>query len=171
MFTLSQARLRPIHSMDLAAVMRIQAEAYADDILESLDVMQARLEAVTDSAWVVECNGDIYAYLLAYWSLAGQVTPWGKAFSHQHNADTFYLHDLAIGERARGVRLGPWLVQQVLAQLQAEGRLRYAALVSVQGTQGFWEKLGFVAVNDLPEAQQRHLHTYNTPAIYMQRSL
>lgn len=170
MFSLTQAQLRLIRPEDLDDVMRIQAQAYSDEILETREVMRARLDSVANTSWVVECNGQVYAYLLAYLSCAKQVTPWGKPLLHQDNADTFYLHDLAISDAARGFRLGPWLVERVLAQLVGSN-LRHAALVSVQGTQGFWEKLGFVAELSLPDPQQVNLQTYNSSAVYMARPL
>lgn len=159
--------LRSSCAADLPALMRIQAEAYSGCVIEPAEVMAERLAAVGDTCWMLERDGEVCAYLLAYKSHAGQVTPLGECFAHKPNADTFYLHDLALANSTRGLGLGPWLVQQVLAGQRAAG-MRRAALVSVQGTQGFWQRQGFSVVDTLPEQQLRNLRSYNMPAVYME---
>ena len=170
MLSLDNACVRLIEAADLPALMRIQAEAYMEEMQESAEVMAARMAQVANTTWVVELAGEISAYLLAYLSRAGQVTPWGSEFAHQPEADTFYVHDLAISRRAQGLKLGPWLIEQVLHQARSRG-LGRAALVSVQGTEGFWARLGFTPVSSLSPEQQANLRSYSGAAIYMERPL
>ncbi|ACE84453.1 GNAT family N-acetyltransferase [Cellvibrio japonicus] len=170
MISLEHAQLRLMTPADLIAVIQIQAEAYVDEMLESQEVIAARLANVADTSWVVECAGQVCAYLVAYLSQANSVTPWGSEFAHKPDADTFYLHDLAVSHRAKGLRMGPWLIAGVFDQMRERG-LRRAALVSVQDSQGFWSKLGFRVVDQLAPEQVRHLQTYTGPAVYMQCDL
>lgn len=151
---------------DLASVIRIQAEAYIDEILESDEVIAARFAAVPDTSWVVEGKSGVCGYLVGYLSYSGHVTPWGQTFSHKTDADRLYLHDLAISKSAAGFGLGPMLVKYALMQAQQRA-LRGAALVSVQDSKGFWQKLGFSEYPGLTPTQQEYLATYTGPAFYM----
>ena len=161
---------RAMQACDINAVIRIQAEAYVDEILEADAVILARFEQVPDTSWVVEYDGEVCGYLVGYRSAAGEVTPWGFEFSHKPQADTLYLHDLAVSKVAVGLGLGPCLVDYALAQAKTKA-LIYVALVSVQNSKGFWERLGFKEHLHLPTTQLEALASYAGPAFYMMRSL
>ena len=66
------------------------------------------------------------------------------------------------------------LAQRLVGHLWAHAageRLQHSALVSVQGSQPFWERLGYrVQALDDP-AQQRHLDSYGAGACYMAKTL
>lgn len=168
---MSEFICRAMRLCDLAAVIRIQAEAYIDEILETDDVIHARFAQTPDTSWVVERNGDVCGYLVGYQSTLGEVTPLGFEFSHKQQANTLYLHDLAISQSGKGFGLGSLIINHALADARKR-QLEHAALVSVQNSTVFWEKLGFV-VNcaKLSQAQQQNLETYAGPAFYMARRL
>lgn len=161
---------RAMQLPDLADVIRIQSEAYADEILETGEVIAQRFAQTADTSWVVERCGEVCGYLVGYYATLGEVSPLGYGFSHKPAADTLYLHDLAISRSAIGYGLGPLIVNHALAQVP-QNALAHAALVSVQNSKGFWEKLGFVAFEDLMQAQRQHLETYAGPAFYMVKPL
>ena len=155
---------------DLADVIRIQAEAYIDEILETDEVILARFKQTADTSWVVERAGEICGYLVGYYANLGEVSPWGYEFSHKSDANTLYLHDLAISRSATGYGLGPLIVKHALEHAQRR-TVSHAALVSVQNSKRFWEKLGFSTVENLLQAQHQHLATYAGPAFYMAKPL
>ncbi len=161
---------RAMQERDLADVIRIQAEAYSDEILETDAVIYARFAQTADTAWVVERSGEVCGYLVGYESALGEVTPWGSEFAHKPDSTALYLHDLAISKSAAGCGLGPLLVNHALKEAR-QRELRAAALVSVQNSQSFWQKLGFAVGTLLDEIQQANLATYSGPAIYMTREL
>lgn len=161
---------RAMQLRDLADVIRIQSEAYVDEILETDDVITQRFTQTADTSWVVERSGEVCGYLVGYYTNLGEVSPWGCEFSHKPSADTFYMHDLAISRAAVGYGLGPLIVKHALAQVPQDA-LTHAALVSVQNSKGFWEKLGFVTFENLMQAQRQHLATYAGPAFYMVKPL
>lgn len=163
--------LRPMGEHDIPAVLAIQAESYAEQLLESAAIVRQRLHAFPDLAWVAEePGGGICAYLFGYRSRAGSVTPLDGAFSEPADADCLYLHDLAVARRAAGRGIGPLLVQCLLERGRAQ-RLRYSALVSVQESEAFWSRLGYAPASDLDARQQAHLASYGVPALYMLRAL
>jgi ribosomal protein S18 acetylase RimI-like enzyme len=155
---------------DLAAVFRIQAEVYIDEIQETYEVIHARFQQVPDTSWVVERAGEVCGYLVGYQSVLGEVTPWGSEFAHKQQSSALYLHDLAISKSAAGCGLGPMLVSHALAEAR-QRELRDIALVSVQNSKSFWQKLGFNECAQLDEAQKNNLASYSGPAIYMTREL
>ena len=167
---MSEFICRAMQLSDLAAVTRIQAEAYIDEILETDEVIHARLLQAPDTAWVVERAGEVCGYLVGYQSTLGEVTPWGSEFSHKQDSTALYLHDLAISTSASGCGLGPLLVNYALMQAR-QRELRDVALVSVQNSKSFWQKLGFNENTQLDEIQRTNLASYSGPAIYMTRDL
>jgi ribosomal protein S18 acetylase RimI-like enzyme len=157
---------RAMRPTDLRDVMRIQAEAYVDQMIESESVMAERLDAAPETCWIAESSNGACGYLMGYFSLAGEITPWGMGFSPKPHADLLYLHDLAISKRAAGNGLGPRLVNHAISEAK-ERNLRGAALVSVQDSKGFWQRLGFEKYLELTPAQRQSLASYHGQAFYM----
>lgn len=162
--------LRPMREGDIDAVLQIQRHCYPEDLLEGEVVIRARLASHPEFAWVAEDAEGVCAYLFAYPSRVGKVTPLDGAFPQAEAADCLYLHDLAVHPRATGRGLGPALVRHKLALGRAR-QLRYSALVSVQDSEGFWARLGFAAREALEAEQREHLASYPVAATYMTRPL
>lgn len=162
--------LRPMAEHDIPAVLAIQQESYASELLESAEIIRQRLLAAPDLAWVAEDASGVCAYLFGYRSHAGKVTPLDGAFAQPADADCLYLHDLAVSGRAAGRGIGPRLVQRLLERGRSS-RLKYSALVSVQDSQGFWRRQGYAELAELDAHQQRNLASYGVPAVYMVKSL
>ncbi|ARU05853.1 hypothetical protein CCO03_15260 [Comamonas serinivorans] len=97
---------------------------------------------------------------------SGPDSPLGTA----PQADTLYLHDLALQPQARGSGLARRLVREVLAAGQARG-LRTAALIAIQGSVPFWQAQGFAGVAPDSAELARKLRSYGAEAQLMRRSL
>ncbi|WP_312300365.1 GNAT family N-acetyltransferase [Stutzerimonas nitrititolerans] len=155
---------------DIPAVLSIQQEAYSPQLQEDEAVIRARLAACPQLAWVAEDAEGVCAYLFAYHSRVGKVTPLDGKFQRHEQADCLYLHDLAVAPRAGGRGIGPALVRKKLEQARAH-RLRYSALVSVQDSEAFWSRLGYAAHTQLDQPQVSNLASYRIPAVYMVQAL
>jgi predicted N-acetyltransferase YhbS len=149
---------------DLAAVLAVQAACYPPAMQEAAAVVRARLRASPATVLVARDAGGVCAYLFAYPSRLGKVTPLGGDFALPADPDTLYLHDLAVAPRAAGQGVARRLVDAMLAR--ADG-LCHAALVSVQDTRRFWESLGYAPAAGDPAA----LATYPADALYMTKRL
>jgi len=154
----------------IPAVMWMREESYAPEVHEEEAGVRTRLAACPQLAWVAEDTQSVCAYLFAYPSRLGQVTPLDGDFQPHAEADCLYLHDLAVAARAAGRGIGPALVQHNLQQA-GTAKLRYSALVSVQDSQNFWSRLGYEAHEELAAPQASNLASYPIPAVYMVRSL
>lgn len=163
-------KLRAMQARDIPAVMWIQEESYAPEVLEDEAVIRARFAACPQLAWVAEDDQGVCAYLFAYHSRVGKVTPLDGEFQHHTEADCLYLHDLAVARRAGGRGIGPALVRNNLEQARTQ-QLRYSALVSVQESEAFWTRMGYAAHDELDQPQATNLASYQIPAIYMVREL
>ena len=169
---LAQAmQIRPMGEDQLDAVLAVQAACYPPAMQEPAAVVLARLRAAPRTT-LVACDGDaVCAYLFAYPSLLGRVTPLDAPFTPAAKPDTLYLHDLAVAPPALGLGLARRLAQHALDAAAGQG-LRHAALVSVQDTRRFWEGLGYVAQPG--QGQERGgaaLAGYPEGALYMTRVL
>ncbi|WP_137173957.1 GNAT family N-acetyltransferase [Massilia sp. HP4] len=159
-----QITVRPLQPADLEAVLRVQAACYPPSMQEAAGVLLARL-AAAPATCLAACDADgVCGYLFAYPSRLGRVTDLGAPFAVAPNADTLYLHDLAVDPRALGRGLARTLVADMLERGRGLG-LAHAALVSVQDSTRFWSGFGFAAraTND------PGLLTYPPGAVYMAR--
>lgn len=162
--------VRGMRPEDLLSIAAIQAEAYPPHFLEDDATLRARLDDFADTAWVVQGPQGVCAYLVAYRSVPGQVTPLGAHFDPPPDANCLYLHDLAVAVDAAGQGWGPLLVMHALALARREGLL-YSALVSVQGSEAFWHRLGFHPQVPEDPLQRVHLATYPGAGRYMTQRL
>ncbi len=163
-------KIRLLQPADVPAVLRVQAQGYSPIMQEPEEVVRARLRIAPDTAWVAEDNGGVCAYLMAYRSIVGKVTPLGGLFEVPPKPDCLYLHDLAVDPRCRGQGVGPALVRAACQWAEEQG-LTHCALVSVQGSEHFWGRLGYGGWGGLAPAQRANLQTYAGPATYMVRRL
>ena len=155
---------------DIAAVMQVQAACYAIEMNEAESVMAARAARVPDFAWVAEDAQGVCAYLLAYPSRLGRLTQLGADFAPLLQADCLYLHDLAVAPRAAGQALGARLVRHAWQFARRCGH-RSSALVSVQDSRSFWERLGYAACVPHEAQELAKLSSYAQPCCYMSKTL
>ena len=162
--------VRPLALSDLAGLMAVQLACYGEGFVESGDVFARRLASPANCSLVLERGGVVCAYLAAYRSVRGKVTPLHGDFEAVAQPDTLYLHDMAVLPANAGQGLARALLQPLWAQAVAQG-MRHSALVSVQGSQAYWERQGY-AQQPLEDATQRaRLTSYGESAVYMVRSL
>ena len=166
MSELMPIQLRALGAADVNAVLRIQAQCYGDGFAEPGEVFTRRLQSLGHCSWAAEQGGELVAYLAAYWSRPGAITPLNGDFADYADASVLYLHDMAVSSVAAGQGLAQRLVQAVKTQARARGVQR-TALVSVQGSQLYWERQGYKADSVTNAAQQQHLASYGEGALYM----
>ena len=159
-------QLRTLGVDDVDALLRIQEHCYGADFAEPREVFVRRLRTAGHCSWAAEQGGELVAYLAAYWSRPGAITPLNGDFAEYDDASVLYLHDMAVSEAAAGQGLARRMVQVLKAQARARGVQR-TALVSVQGSRLYWERQGYVVESVTNAAQQQHLASYGEGALYM----
>ncbi len=164
--------LRVMRLADIGAVLNLQAAAYTPDLLEDEATLRARWAQCPDTAWVACRAEQVCAYLVAYPSLLGALTPLGAHFAPAPSPDCLYLHDLAVSPALAGRGVGKQLVAHACSVAASAG-WRYSALVAVQGSVRFWHGQGYRSVppSALNALQHAHLKSYHVAAVYMQRHI
>ena len=155
---------------DLPGLLAVQHACYGEGFVESAEVFARRLANPAQCSLVLKDGGRVCAYLAAYDSMLGKVTPLHGDFEVVPQPDTLYLHDMAVLPPLAGRGLARALLDPLWRQAQARG-LRQSALVSVQGSQGFWERHGYAAQPLHDAAQRQRLAAYGVGAVYMVRGL
>jgi len=146
---------------DWQAIGEIQAECYHALAPEPLHVLKSKWQASPQTCYVLEKSDQVVGYCLAHPWTEDTPPPLYKAITTLPKADTLYLHDIAISNRAQGFGAGRKLFDTL--KLQAEKlRLGSLSLVAVQGACGYWEKLGFNH-----KRIEKSLATYTDDASYM----
>lgn len=161
---------RQPQSSDVPAIFAIQRGCYPSALQEDRRIIHERLAAAGRYCWVAHDELGIFAYLFAYPSVSGKVTPLGGSFAPEPDGDTFYIHDLAVAKRAAGSGAGSRLVDIALANARIQG-FEYSALVAVLESGGFWERHGYQVEHLASPAEQANLRSYSVPATYMLRQL
>lgn len=162
--------VRPLALSDLAGLLAVQLACYGEGFVESGEVFARRLASPAHCSLVLEQDGKVCAYLAAYRSVLGKITPLHGDFEPVAQPDTLYLHDMAVVPACAGQGLARALLQPLWAQAAVQG-MRHSALVSVQGSQAYWERHGY-GLQPLEDAAQRaRLTSYGEGAVYMARSL
>ena len=164
--------VRPLKIHDLPALMAVQRAAYGDGFMESAEVFTRRLASPVNCSLALLADGQLCAYLAAYHSVQGKVTPLHGDFEPPAGTapDTLYLHDMAVLPGMAGQGLAQRLLQPLWEQATAQD-LRHSALVSVQGSQRYWERHGYAVQPLAQPLQQQRLASYGDGAVYMTRSL
>ena len=155
---------------DLPGLLAVQHACYGEGFIEGAEVFARRLANPAQCSLVLKDGGRVCAYLAAYDSMLGKVTPLHGDFEVVPQPDTLYLHDMAVLPPLAGRGMARALLDPLWRQAQARG-LRQSALVSVQGSQGFWERHGYAAQPLHDAAQRQRLAAYGVGAVYMVRGL
>ena len=162
--------LEPLTEQHLVGLMRVQLACYGAGYMESAELYAQRLNSPAQCSLVVVQGGEVLAYLAAYRSGLGKVTPLHGGFASEATADTLYLHDMAVAPDRAGEGLASALLQAMLQQAQADG-LHYSALVSVMGSQPYWQRKGYAPLMPWFAQHREALRSYGDDAQYMAQTL
>lgn len=159
---------RPADIGDIEVIYGIQCIAHADHP-EAREVLLERLELCPSGCFVLERHGVVSGYVLSHpWRRFSPPPIDTKLGAIPAEADVWYLHDLALLPGTRGSGAGA-KVSKLLADLARQTGYRTVALVSVNGSQGFWERQGFSVRRH--DALAARLAGYGSAAIYMEHAL
>lgn len=163
--------VRPLTPRDLAAVERIQREAYPSFPCERIEVFADKLARYPAGCFAFEAGGTVGGYLFSHPSLVAEPPKFDALLADlPREPDSYFIHDKAVAPSMRGRNAGRLLLDAALAHAAASG-FATLTLVSVQGSLAYWEHHGFQAVGD-DEATLRAVRTtYGPQAHYMHRRM
>jgi ribosomal protein S18 acetylase RimI-like enzyme len=159
--------MRALHADDLPQMLALQASVYPPALLESGQVLASKIGAVP-AGWtsLAVIDGDtLCAYALGYPWRSDQQPCWNRPLARQQDCDVLYLHDVAVSTAYAGRGIANVLVSQLMRQGRQFGLSR-AILIAVEGAQGYWSRLGFVALTAASTDP-----AFGDDAVLMQREL
>lgn len=162
--TVRAERIRPIEESDWSSIIALESDTYGkQELSESPEVLRSRANPAT--SFVLDMDGRTGGYLLALpyppLRFPDLTSPENSAFESR----SLHLHDMVIDADFRSRGWGGRLARHLIKTGQSLGYGRIA-LVSVDGSAGFWGSLGFRAQPDVPLPA-----SYGSDAVYMSRDL
>lgn len=165
--------IRPLKPQDLPHLLTVQQQCYPANICERAAVLLQKINDAPAYCWLAVDTvvQEPLGYVLSHpW--AGELPPnldvlWGKLPAE---ADCFYVHDIAVVPRGRGLHLAERLYHTAKCQAQHHG-LHYTALTAVQGAASYWARFGYRVVEPRSHALKTKLARYGEQAVFMQATL
>lgn len=155
---------RAMTTLDLPVIEAIAASvhpAFPEDIV----VFAERQRLYPDGTRLLELDGEPAGYILSHpWRFGALPALNSLLGAIPDDADTYYLHDLALLPAARGTGAAAMIVGDMLRHARLGG-FPSASLVAVNGSLPFWYKHGFREV-PAPELAQK-LASYEAAARLM----
>lgn len=159
---------RAMTGYDLPAVQKI-ADQVHPGFFESAEVLGERQRLYHNGCYLLEIGEKPAGYVLSHPWKSGSLPALNVLLgSLPANADTYYVHDLALMPVARRVGAASHIVGALIKHAAASG-FATMSLVAVNGSRGFWEKHGF-AVSEAPELDEK-LKSYEEAARLMIKPL
>ena len=144
-----EIRALTLHNID--EVMDIQRECYYAIIPESREAMLRKIELCPEGCFGVFSNDRALGYILSHPWRFGETPQLDEVIAALPDpADSWYLHDVALKKELRGSGAARKLVEKALAA-GARKNFRRAHIVSIQGSGGFFNALGFAAAKIKPD--------------------
>lgn len=165
---ISNLEWRAMTGFDLGAVNEIAAHLHPG-FYEAPEVLEEKLLLYRDGAHVLEIGERVVGYVFSHPWRDGAPPPLNTRLGAiPADADTYYLHDIAILPLARRVGAAGQILKTL--EMHAHAReLPSLSLVAVNGSAGYWARRGFRSVTDPALAEK--LGSYGEDALYMQRRL
>lgn len=161
-------RWRPADPADMGVIYDIQCIAHALQP-EAHEVLLERLLLCPQGCFVLEKGGVVSGYVLSHpWLRRAPPPIDARLGAIPASADAWYVHDLALLPATRGSGAAAKVSALLAAQAHLAG-YRTVALVSGNGSQGFWARQGFSVRMD--DALAAKLESYGGQAVYMERDL
>ncbi|MGV8856758.1 MAG: GNAT family N-acetyltransferase [Devosia sp.] len=166
--TLPALHWRPLTPSDLPTVAAIAAIVHPG-FPEDLAVLAERQQLYPDGTRLLELDGVAAGYVLSHpWRFRQLPALNALLGAIPADADTFYIHDLALLNKARGTGAAAMIVGEIQRHARARG-FAHMSLVAVNDSLAFWHKHGFRAVRpqELEPALIAKLASYETAAKFM----
>ena len=164
-------QLNLLKSDHMADVLRIQDHCYTEIEPESLESLQAKILASPETCLIVESSEGAVGYLIAVPIIYPHLpTLNAPTFELSADADTLYIHDLAIDSAERGKGVAQALVRASIDAAKSRG-LSLACLVAIQNSQKFWKQFGFETVAEPADELKPKLASYGAVAQLMRTSI
>ncbi|MEN3930311.1 GNAT family N-acetyltransferase [Microvirga sp. W0021] len=155
---------RLMRNSDMQDVSRIAAIVHPD-FPEDDAIFAERLELAPEGCFILELEGEACGYMFSHPWLDSDIPPLNTLLGKlPASPQTWYLHDIALMPQARSRGQTSPIIRHLFSIGQAAD-LPTVSLVAVNGSQGFWQHMGFEDVSS--EKLKEKLLSYDDAARYM----
>lgn len=162
--------LHPMRTVDIPAVLDIQASCYEKSLLESHDAFVSKQQASPASCFMAHIGDTAAGYLVSIPANANTPPALNSdVYQIPAKPDCLYLHDLAIAPNARGQGVADKLIAAFFRQLRTL-EFKTACLTAVNDSASFWARYGFNPAA-LQGTARQCVATYGHSAQYMVREI
>ena len=159
-------KIRNMLSEDLVEVFRIQSECFKADLAESNESIITKFRESSEYCFVAVKDSKILGYTLALPMRTGEILPLNDTeYTIPADADSIYLHDMAVSPSARKLGVAPALMNALFEVAKMKG-FATTYLIAVSGAATYWSRHGFEAV-EVDEVMKQSLAKYGDDAVYM----
>ncbi len=159
---------RAMSGYDLDAVFAIANKVHPG-FFEAEDVLAEKHTLYRHGCYILDVADKPAGYVLSHPYRRGELPALNTLLGTlPEDADSFYVHDLALLPLARGIGAAGQIVAALTKHAEAIG-FTSIGLVAVNGSVPFWEKQGF-SVEERPELAEK-LAAYEDAARYMTKML
>ena len=159
---------RALTTLDLPSVEAIAGVVHPA-FPEDTEVFAERLQLYPDGMRLLELGGIPSGYIISHpWTFKSLPALNARLGAIPPDASTYYLHDLALLNKARGTGAAAMIVGEIIDHARAQG-FPSLSLVAVNGSHHFWHKHGF-RVLKAPELADK-LASYEPAARFMVKPL
>ena len=160
--------VRSLTTSDLPSILSIQSECYKDVLPESEECLAAKLRLKNAVCLLAEEEGISLAYLLSHPYEDSEVPKLNSILTDRtFRNPVFYIHDLAVSSRGRGLGIGRLLIGETITR-EKYADFKKINLIAVQGSVPFWVHFGFAVV---PGFNTEKLLSYGRDAKFMSLTL
>lgn len=137
-------KIIPMTPAHIEEAVRVQAQAFPEDLRESPEVFEDRMARYGQYFRVAFMGDRMVGYMISFpWKLGDAPVNNEKFPAELPEADCFYIHDIAILPDARGAGISRALLQDAYETAHALG-YDAVSLVAVGQSGSFWDKAGYV---------------------------
>lgn len=155
---------------DVEAILTIQQECYPVDLIETAESFAAKIVNSKGYCFIAKDKQQTLGYLITLPWVLGKPFPIDSSrVNSPSKINCLYIHDLAVGIKARSMGAGRRLLEHVF-KLSSKNQFNSVALVAIEGADSYWQRLGFTPVIRTPELDKA-LSQYGSDAVYMVKTL
>lgn len=167
----SNITIRPMAITDLPAVCKIQQRCYHSSYWEKSEAFAKKIALFPSGCFVALVNDLCGGYIFSHPWFKNRSVPLDSTIESLPTAiDNYYLHDLSIDPQNRGNGIGRKLINEAIKTARAIGAVNIQ-LVSVQKSQNYWKRFGFIFLEDMLPKSNGPLLDYGQDAQMMNLSL
>ena len=137
--------IRPLESDDISAVLAIQEDVYRPELIETGETFAQKMKLFPSGCLGCFEGDTLLGYVFSQPWYGHEIIPLDAHFTEiPALPDCYYIHDLAVRKICRSRGIGQKLIDSLFPLADSLGIQRFM-LVSVQDSEQFWQRWGFIA--------------------------